>query len=341
MNSLKPLSQKMKTQILKWFEQHQRPLPWRENRDPYSIWISETMLQQTTVRAVIPYYHRFIKELPQLKHLAEAPEDQVLRLWSGLGYYSRARNLHRAAKILQSEGGLFPKSYLDLIQLPGFGPYTSRAVASIAFNEAVGVLDGNVIRVLSRFYSSHLEWWIPKKREQLQNTVDQWVAQTPSHKMNQAIMEIGATICTPKTPTCFICPLKTQCQSLLTQTQNQYPLKKPKRAKEIWIWSPHVLTQGQSIALTQDHQIPFLKKKWAPPGSAKLSLKKPNKFLFKHSITHHEIYVTESHNRLKSIFNSKKMKWVSIHNLSPYNPTSLLKKLVAAHFENEAKIRDL
>ena len=179
-----------------WFSTNQRDLPWRQTKDPYKIWISEVMLQQTTSAAVIPFFNKFTKRLPTLKKLAYAKDSTVKELWAGLGYYSRARNLHKAAKILTTYKE-FPQTYTELIKLPGFGDYTSRSVSSIAFKENVGVIDGNVIRVFSRRFNKPLEWCKTKDKKELQSLADSIVTDKDSSVINQALMELGATICTP------------------------------------------------------------------------------------------------------------------------------------------------
>ncbi len=192
--------------LINWYLENQRLLPWRMDRDPYKIWISEVMLQQTTVAAVIPYFEKFIQKFPTVQILASSKLEDVYEFWAGLGYYSRARNIHASAKILAISG--FAKTHTELIKLPGFGPYTSRAVSSLAFNESVGVLDGNVIRVLSRVFAIKSEWWKPLHRIQLQNYSDQLAKYGESANLNQGLMELGATVCTPQKPLCPICPWK-------------------------------------------------------------------------------------------------------------------------------------
>ncbi|MCB0368811.1 MAG: A/G-specific adenine glycosylase, partial [Bdellovibrionales bacterium] len=230
------LAKTVATHLSKWYLKNRRPLPWRAHKDPYAIWISEVMLQQTTVAAVIPYYERFISNFPTVKALANAPVEQVLENWSGLGYYSRARNLHKSAQILATKG--FPSSYLDLIELPGFGPYTSRAVSSIAFGENVGVLDGNVIRVLSRHFGIAEPWWETKVRKKFQDLVDQIVNKGNSSVLNQALMELGATVCTPEKTLCVLCPLNKTCYALKKDEVQKFPLKKKKPKMLLWSYTP-------------------------------------------------------------------------------------------------------
>ncbi len=316
---------KNQKQLLSWFSQNKRPLPWRKTKDPYSIWISESMLQQTTSTAVIPYFQRFLNDFPTLKSLALASESQVLQAWAGLGYYSRARNLHKASKEL-NKAEAFPKTYIELIKLPGFGPYTSRSVSSIAFNEPVGVIDGNVIRVFSRYYSKAFVWWKTQDKKLLQETADNWVQNHKSSEVNQALMELGATICLPKNPKCFICPLNRTCAGLSKDTLSTLPIKKAKAVKQIWTWSAEVRVLKNHIALVKNDYAPFLKKSWLLPGEASKKPKKPTKFDFKHSITKYEIYAHVSLKRASK--KTKKYKWVHRDDIKQYIPASLVTKAI-------------
>lgn len=215
--------------LLAWYDRFRRDLPWRQTTDPYPVWISEIMLQQTTVAAVLPYWERFLQAFPTVEALAGAPEDHVLALWSGLGYYRRARNLRAAArKIVDEAGGRFPDSLEDLRKLPGIGRYTAAAIASICFGQAELVVDGNVIRVLTR-------WWALKgdpKRRPLARRIENWGRrlidpQRPGD-FNQALMELGATICLPRNPQCGFCPWRTTCRGLAQANPERYP-ETPKR----------------------------------------------------------------------------------------------------------------
>ncbi len=325
MQKVRPLSRKNKTALLSWYDLNGRPLPWRVNRDPYRIWLSETMLQQTTVTAVIPYFEKFLNRFPDLTTLAQASEDEVREQWAGLGYYSRASNLWKAARTLVDKGG-FPTTHAELGELPGFGPYTSRAVASLAFGEAVGVLDGNVIRVLSRFHAWPAQWWRPSSRRQLQEAADQWVQDTPSEKMNQAMMELGATLCTPKNPTCLLCPLHTDCQGLKERKILNLPLPKPRRSREIWLWEVHLRIKKGRVALCSTHQLPFLKGHLMPPGEARQLKTKPKRFHFTHTVTHHDIFVRVL--RPKTSLAQKNVKWIELAQVSRHSPAALLKKVL-------------
>ena len=223
--------------LCEWFKKNHRPLPWRFLKKPYPIWISEVMLQQTTVKAVVPFYKNFIKNFPSVKVLAQAPLEKVYKHWAGLGYYSRAKNIHLSAKELSKKPG-FPKTFKELLKLPGFGNYTARAVSSQVFGEAVGVVDGNVIRVLCRRQGLALEFWKSQGQKKLQELADQYALSVEEPGLlNQALMELGATVCTPKNPTCFLCPLNKYCVAFKKNKVEDLPLKKPKKKMEIWLWN--------------------------------------------------------------------------------------------------------
>jgi A/G-specific adenine glycosylase len=224
-----------------WYLENHRELPWRNHRDAYRIWISEIMLQQTTVTTVIPYFEKFINRFPDLSSLAVAKENEVLKHWTGLGYYSRAKNIHKSAKLLVTMQE-FPNSFSELMKLPGIGEYTSRAISSIAFDEAVGVLDGNVIRILARFHKWSKQWWKTENRNELQNVVDGLNQKNfKPHIINQALMELGATICLPKNPKCETCPWRNECKAFADQSMSQYPIARPKQQKQTWLWETSII----------------------------------------------------------------------------------------------------
>jgi len=212
--------------ILNWYHQNKRSLPWRETTDPYKIWLSEIILQQTRVAQGTPYYLRFIETFPSVKHIAIAKEEEVLKLWQGLGYYSRARNLHATAKIVvERYNGIFPDNYKELLTLKGVGDYTASAVSSICFNEAQAVVDGNVYRVLSRYFGIDTPInstdGIKSFKALAQNVMDA----KEIRDYNQGIMEFGAIQCTPKKPYCLHCPLNESCIALQTGVVEQLPVK--------------------------------------------------------------------------------------------------------------------
>ena len=309
--------------LTEWYRKNARSLPWRENKDPYRIWLSEVMLQQTTVVAVIPYFERFLEKFPSLNALAQAPENEVLEAWAGLGYYSRARNLHKAAKALTAQG--FPKTAEGLLELPGFGPYTSRAVASIAFGEKVGVLDGNVIRVLSRKFGLKLPWWNQKDRAPLQNLSDQLAALGEPDDVNQGLMELGATICTPQKPVCLLCPWVKTCVAHEKDLVAQLPLKKPRKESEVWVWKVSLSLKENRVALVRNDYAPFLKGQWIFPGEISKEKSKPKDYNARHGITHHDIFIQITN---KKSLNQKDVQWVDLKDLKKINPSSLLTKVL-------------
>jgi len=215
-------------QLLIWYRQTRADLPWRRDPSPYQVWLSEIMLQQTRVKAVIPYYERFIGAFPTIEALAGAPLSDVLKLWEGLGYYSRARNLHRAAHIILSEhGGQLPSDVQALRELPGIGPYSAGAIASIAFGRPAPVLDGNVIRVFARLLDLDEDINHSATREKLWRVADDWLPSGDAGVYNQALMELGQRICRPQNPHCELCPIRSHCRAWSAGTQSQ----RPRRAK--------------------------------------------------------------------------------------------------------------
>lgn len=313
-------------QLIEWYNENKRVLPWRKNRDPYRIWISEVMLQQTTVAAVIPYYEKFMARFPTVKKLAAASEAEVLEMWAGLGYYSRARNLHKAAQQIVSLKQ-FPETATKLIELPGFGPYTSSAVASLAFGEKIGVLDGNVIRVLSRFYGLKLNWWENKEKEKLQKLSNELAQTEFNSEINQGLMELGATICTPKNPVCLLCPWKSSCVAFEKNLVSNLPLPKPRSEFEVWGWTLHPLINKKGeILLTPNEVTPFLKKMMFPHGKAEKLKTKPKKFDIKHGVTKYDIYISIETQTKGLKFEPK--TWVSLKEIKKINPTSLMTKIL-------------
>lgn len=311
--------------LLKWYRENRRSLPWRANRDPYRIWVSEVMLQQTTVAAVVPYYEKFLKLFPDVGALANAPEGDVLKAWAGLGYYSRARNLHKAAKALAEKG--FPKTAAELLDFPGFGPYTAAAVASIAFDDPSGVLDGNVIRVLSRRYGWDSDWWTTVEKKKLQAQSDAFAAAGSPSEINQAMMELGATVCTPKSPACLLCPWAKSCEARRRDAIAAIPKPKPRKSMETWLWSPVVHRKKDRVALIVNESAPVLKGQFIFPGAFKRIPKKPKTFDARHGITHHDIFVRVAAGAGPA---AKGVRWVDLSELETVNPSKLLRKVLDA-----------
>ncbi len=213
--------------LIDWYLAEKRDLPWRNTHDPYKIWISEVILQQTRVVQGISYYFAFLERFATLKSLAEADLEQVLSLWQGLGYYSRARNLHAAARqIVAIYDGKFPETYLELLKIKGIGEYTAAAIASFAFGEDVAVMDGNVLRVLARFFEVNENILSTKGRKAIKAIALQCLPKGKSATYNQAIMELGALICKPKQPLCYRCPIALGCSARQNSSQDKFPLRK-------------------------------------------------------------------------------------------------------------------
>jgi A/G-specific adenine glycosylase len=213
----------VRRRLLRWYQANKRDLPWRRTRDPFRIWISEIMLQQTRVAAVIPYYERFLALFPNASALASAKEQTLLAAWAGLGYYSRARNLQKAARTILDLPE-FPRDYAALRDLPGVGDYTAAAVASIAFGMPHAVLDGNVLRVLSRLVSERGDIKSGIVRKRLRAVAEELLDRKRPGEFNQALMELGATVCLPRQPLCGACPIRLECQARLQGLENQLPL---------------------------------------------------------------------------------------------------------------------
>jgi len=225
-NPMTPPPESLAQRLLHWYDAHAAELPWRGATDPYPIWLSEIMLQQTQIDTVVPYYTRFLKAYPTVHDLAAAPLDAVLKLWEGLGYYSRARNLHRAAQqVVNEHNGHFPNTVEGLLRLPGIGRYTAGAVASIAFGERAPVLDGNVIRVLTRLYAIGDDVLQSATQKRLWALAESLLPEARSGDYNQALMELGQTLCTPKSPDCPACPVRDLCRAYAEGTPAAYPVK--------------------------------------------------------------------------------------------------------------------
>ena len=226
---MRPLDPKLSEKLTAWYDREKRDLPWRKDKDPYHVWISEIMLQQTRIETVIPYYERFLQELPNVEALASVPEERLLKLWEGLGYYSRARNLQKAAKaILAEHQGSFPQTAAELKKLPGIGPYTAGAIASISFNEKEPAVDGNVLRVLSRLSEEERAVNDSSYRREAEKELRK-IYPAEAGAFTEALMELGERICLPNTlPRCQECPLQEICLSYAYNTMTEYPHSAPK-----------------------------------------------------------------------------------------------------------------
>ncbi|MCC5928328.1 MAG: A/G-specific adenine glycosylase [Cyclobacteriaceae bacterium] len=238
--------------ILSWFYKNLRNLPWRNSRNPYQIWLSEIILQQTRVNQGLPYFEKFLNQYPHIEDLAAAPEEEILRLWQGLGYYSRARNLHKCSKIITDKyQGYFPEHYSSLIELPGIGPYTAAAIASIAFDEPVPVIDGNVLRVCSRYLGIREEITSPSASHKIREFLNAEIDRNQPGNFNQAVMELGALVCKPGKPECLLCPLHTNCVGYNSGIASELPVKKSKNERKSRFFNYLILKCGNSYYLQQ------------------------------------------------------------------------------------------
>lgn len=236
--------------IIEWYAAHHRNLPWRNTPDPYKIWLSEIILQQTRVVQGLPYYRKFIHAYPNIKSLARAREQDVLRLWQGLGYYSRARNLHRCAReVVKRYGGRFPRSFEELETLPGIGVYTAAAIASFAFHQRVAVVDGNVYRVLSRIFGIDKDIASPEGKKQFSVLANELISTDSPGLHNQAIMEFGALHCLPKNPKCDECPFIKTCHALHYEQVDLLPIKTKKQKPKRRHFNYWVIRKGRKILM--------------------------------------------------------------------------------------------
>jgi A/G-specific adenine glycosylase len=276
----------IRRRLLAWYRKHKRDLPWRRTEDPYRIWVSEIMLQQTRVAAALPYYARFLARFPDVQALAEAAEQDLLAAWAGLGYYSRARNLQKAAKNIVERGG-FPRDHSSLRELPGVGDYTAAAVSSIAFGLPHAVLDGNVARVLSRVAPELGDIKSEAVRKRLRALAEVLLDRRRPGEFNQAMMELGATVCVPKRPLCERCPVRLYCEARKQGLENQLPVRGPRpiadqRAKRLLV----VEKAGKVLFWQRPAESPRLAKFWELPEPEQLPTAQVTDYagIFRHTI---------------------------------------------------------
>jgi A/G-specific adenine glycosylase len=262
--------------LMSWYQKNQRPLPWRETSDPYKIWISEVMLQQTQVNTVIPYYERFLAAFPDIYKLAHADIQEVLKKWEGLGYYARARNLHRAAKIITSvHGGNLPDDPKTLQRLPGIGDYIAAAVLSIAFGKPSAVVDGNVKRVIARLETLDAPVNQPASHLMVKAIVQRLLDKNNPGTFNQALMELGALVCTPKNPSCGICPVQSFCKALKTGATDRYPVRiRARQVPEVHV-TIGVVFKNDQVLITRRKPDGLLGGLWEFPGGKVLENETP------------------------------------------------------------------
>jgi A/G-specific adenine glycosylase len=236
--------------LISWFDSEKRDLPWREDSDPYKIWVSEIMLQQTRVDTVIPYFNNFVQQFPTIEALAEAEEDKVLKAWEGLGYYSRVRNLHAAVKeVKENYQSQVPKDPAEISKLKGVGPYTTGAILSIAYGIPEPAVDGNVMRVMSRILTIWDDIAKPKSRKLFESVIRDIISKSDPSSFNQALMELGALICTPTSPSCLLCPVRDHCNGFEEGVQAELPVKSKKKAAKSVNMSAVVLTNPEGKLL--------------------------------------------------------------------------------------------
>ncbi|GIU80224.1 MAG: A/G-specific adenine glycosylase [Bryobacteraceae bacterium] len=287
--------------LLEWYASARRDLPWRRTRDPWRVLVSEVMLQQTRVSVVIPYYERFLARFPSPQALAGAEEEELLALWAGLGYYSRARNLKRAAEAICARGG-FPETAEEWRALPGIGEYTAAAVASICFREPVAVLDGNVARVMARLTAEEGDIASGSVRLRLKEQAQALLEPAHPGDFNQALMELGATVCLPRQPKCLLCPWQDLCQARRRGLEAELPVKARRRQPErVALRLALIVDRGRLLLRRRPEDGRRLAGFWELPSVEELGPERSLKLLgrFRHSITHHNYEVELWHGRMR------------------------------------------
>jgi A/G-specific adenine glycosylase len=333
----------IRRRLLRWYDKNKRDLPWRKTKDPYAIWVAETMLQQTQVKTVIPYYERFLKVFATVEALARAPQQQVLRVWSGLGYYRRAENLRRAARqLVRRHDGKVPRVYDDLHSLPGVGDYTAGAVLSIAFDQSYPALDGNARRVLSRLFNL-------TDHNELHARARQLIPPSRPGDFNQALMELGATLCTPRTPNCAACPVTLTC---VARSGGHLRARPTNRSESIFTnvtWPLAIVRHHGKILLHHRAAKGLLANLWEFPGGEVGRRHKPEAALprhlrdlsadlsrprwigeFRHSITYRRIcapiYLFDYHPSVKMHLSTRRWLWIQRSKLNNYPMSSMSRK---------------
>lgn len=287
----KQIVKEIQINLLNWYRKYYRELPWRQDKDPYKIWVSEIMLQQTRVETVIPYFKNFIRQFPTIQSLAIADEEKVLKAWEGLGYYSRARHLHAAAKeVMENYHGEVPNDPEKLSRLKGIGPYTQGAILSIAFDMKWPAVDGNVFRVLARLFALTDDIAQSSSRKKFEEIARSLIPEESPGDFNQALMELGATICKPTSPTCLLCPIREDCQAFHQGKQEEFPVKRKARPARkipvVFLW----ITDNKSILLEKRKEHGLLAGMWALPTIEKVDKsnidEKISKYLHEKSINY-------------------------------------------------------
>ncbi|MBI5202428.1 MAG: A/G-specific adenine glycosylase [Elusimicrobia bacterium] len=315
--------------LLAWYDENRRTLPWRERPTPYRVWISEIMLQQTQVNTVLPYYERFLSRFPDVSALADAPEPEVLKLWAGLGYYSRARNLREAARrVVADHGGRFPDTPEAVLALPGIGRYTAGAILSIAFGKPEPLADGNVARVFARRFALRGDVKSPALLKRVWELAGSAVDRERPGDWNQALMELGALVCVPETPRCADCPLTRWCEAKKKGLEELLPERTEKRAPIDLEWKALWIERGGKVLLwrrADDER--FLPGHWALPEARHLKAELGTRLgTVRHSITHHRIRVKVLAAETKA--SPSNARWVPVGETDELLVSSLWKKAV-------------
>lgn len=332
-----------KDNLLRWFDVEQREMPWRETKNPYYIWLSEIMLQQTQVATVVDYYLRFIERFPTIESLNNAQEDEVLKLWEGLGYYSRARNFHTAIKdVYQNHNSTVPSEPEQFGKLKGVGPYTKAAVMSIAFNKPLATVDGNVFRVWSRLNNDDRDTKLQSTRKAFEQELQPYV-ETRAGDFNQAMMELGAMVCTPKAPLCLFCPVQDNCEAFEKGTVNDLPVKTTKVSKKIIKQHVYIIKNNESEYLIEQRTAKLLNNMWEFPmyeatqkdninTELAMSMTFSDKPIYKlkHQFTHLqwdiEVYMADEVIDKHQVELPERMQWIHFDDKEQYNfPVSMTK----------------
>lgn len=350
--------------LLNWYAEHARDLPWRGRVDPYATWVSEIMLQQTRVDTVIPYFERWMDRFPTVYDLAKAPQQEVLTVWEGLGYYSRARNLHRAAQIVVDDyGGDLPADLKSLMKLPGIGRYTAGAIASIAFDLDEPALDGNIRRVLARVFDVNLPARSKEGEKRLWQLAAELLPKGRAGTYNQAMMDLGATICTPRLPDCERCPLESICRARIMGIQEDRPVSVAKAPIPHHTLAAAVIQNDDMFLITNRPENGLLGGMWGFPGSQvrageqlaqclKREIEEQFGFsikvgqvlgVFRHAYTHFRVtlyaYTCTLRNEVKPInFNHQAIKWVYTREMESY-PMGKIDRQIASQLAEEWQIR--
>ena len=319
--------------LLRWYDKEKRQLPWRRViNNPYHIWLSEVMLQQTTVVTVIPYFQAFIQKWPTLQDLAAASLDEVLTLWQGLGYYSRARNLHKCAQILAQ---IFPRKEKELLKLPGIGPYTAAAIASIAFDQRAAAVDGNVLRVMSRYFAINA----PKPVEEVKEKLTILLPHERCGDFTQALMELGALVCRPKNPFCQVCPVLEDCQAYSLGKVDVLPVKNLKQKLPTRYAAAYIIRREDGSLLLRKRPAQgllggMMEVPTTPWEETKRESKGP---IVKHTFTHFHFEVEVCHLRGSSGFEGI---WVHPQDLKNYALPTLMKKIIKVGLSDSFEARE-